>query len=189
MQHAQAALLLMLAFNLALRMHCTETSGVQHGQRAATAAAGPTTDATTWLSEQGDCMAYYNSRRTLTQAEQNVIASRTASHDSSCSKKSGLDGSCSTGDTPDSSWCPALLWTYTGTGNTMTRMLIEAASGWYTGSVYTGVSTACLPGWLAERSGHRAACLKAAQLRNSGMFAAVPWLWRALRKPRCSKTY
>lgn len=36
------------------------------------------------------------------------------------------------------SYCPALLWTYTGTGNTMTRMLIEAASGFSTGSVYTG---------------------------------------------------
>ncbi|WIA38282.1 hypothetical protein OEZ86_001622 [Tetradesmus obliquus] len=45
------------------------------------------------------------------------------------------------------SFCPALLWTYTGTGNTMTRMLIEVASGWYTGSVYTDLSLVdTLPG-------------------------------------------
>jgi hypothetical protein len=90
------------------------------------------TAASSWLIEQGKCSRWFKARRTLTPEEQELAAARTGRSSSSTSQ---LEPGRSAGK---SSWCPALLWTYTGTGNTMTRMLIEAASGWYTGSVYTG---------------------------------------------------
>jgi hypothetical protein len=71
----------------------------------------------TFLQER-HCQAMYSARREMTPEEAAAVAVR-------------LGGS-------SQQFCPALLWTYTGTGNTMTRMLIEVASGWYTGSVYTG---------------------------------------------------
>jgi hypothetical protein len=70
------------------------------------------------LQDNKYCQDLYNSRREMTPEEASAVAAQLGS---------------STGQ-----FCPALLWTYTGTGNTMTRMLIEVASGWYTGSVYTG---------------------------------------------------
>jgi hypothetical protein len=73
-----------------------------------------------WLHQQ-QCQVLYNSRREMTGEEASAVAERLGS--------------------PKQQFCPALLWTYTGTGNTMTRMLIEVASGWYTGSVYTGTLT------------------------------------------------
>lgn len=89
-----------------------------------------------WLTNQGDCRQMYASRRFITEQEVTMLSSRASNTSSSQQSEGQHDGSAAS-----SSWCPALLWTYTGTGNTMTRMLIEAASGWYTGSVYTGEVT------------------------------------------------
>jgi hypothetical protein len=49
------------------------------------------------------CVALFNGRRRLTQAEQQGVAAQLPATTSS------------------STFCPAILWTYTGTGNTMTR--------------------------------------------------------------------
>lgn len=87
------------------------------------------TEEAVWLQQQGDCSSYYTTRKPLTADEQKAVQANTGSS------------------------CPALLWTYTGTGNTMTRMLIEAASGWHTGSVYTGAQ-------LAARLAACLCCLK-----------------------------
>lgn len=76
------------------------------------------TETEVWLQQQGDCTSYYTARKPLTADERQAVQAITGSS------------------------CPAVLWTYTGTGNTMTRMLIEVASGWHTGSVYTGAKLA-----------------------------------------------
>lgn len=86
---------------------------------------------TGWSSQETDplpsqCSKWFETRRHMTAEEQQRV-----------SQQPSWQGSHNASST-DAGWCPALLWTYTGTGNTMTRMLIEAASGYYTGSVYTG---------------------------------------------------
>lgn len=83
---------------------------------------------TGWARQQtAQCSKWFETRRHMTAEEQQRV-----------SQELSRQGSQNTSSTSDAGWCPALLWTYTGSANTMTRMLIEAASGWYTGSVYTG---------------------------------------------------
>lgn len=131
MATSQALLLLGLLFSSISYAECTGLSRAEGSHLGTTLSAD--TEATSWLSEQGECSRWFKARRTLTPEEQQLVASRTGRSSSSTFRNSsGLDAGRS------DRWCPALLWTYTGTGNTMTRMLIEAASGWYTGSVYTG---------------------------------------------------
>jgi hypothetical protein len=92
-----------------------------------------------WLKAQGDCSQFYASRRFIKGEEVALLSAGAPDTSSSSSQAAGITAK---GEHDNSSWCPALLWTYTGTGNTMTRMLIEAVSGWYTGSVYTGMHNA-----------------------------------------------
>jgi hypothetical protein len=91
----------------------------QQQQQQTVLQASPQKDHSTssWL-QQEQCQALFKARREMTAEEASAVAERTGRS--------------------NKQFCPALLWTYTGTGNTMTRMLIEVASGWYTGSVYTG---------------------------------------------------
>jgi hypothetical protein len=140
--------LMVVLGTLLVSISCSHCTDVIHADRSFPGLSADTA-ATSWLEQQGKCSKWFKARRPLTPQEQELAAARTGrSSSSNVSDSAGLNTRQDTGCTAvQNSWCPALLWTYTGTGNTMTRMLIEAASGWYTGSVYTGgPASSCLAG-------------------------------------------
>jgi hypothetical protein len=139
MQSQLSSTLVVIAAFSALSVGCCASSLLSG---PSTSLPEPGTDSARWGSQQGNCQHWFADRKTLTAADRATVSSLTSINEhSSCSKSAQAIGSCTAGtlSAKSDSWCPALLWTFTGTGNTMTRMLIEAASGWYTGSVYTGM--------------------------------------------------
>lgn len=135
MQHKAATLAALIALTVLHHLHCAGS--------AVSAVDRLLSEPADWLSSQGDCSQFFTSRRFITQEEAALIATRTPNNASSSRQRPGWlepagDRGSSIASGAGSPWCPALLWTYTGTGNTMKRLLIEAASGWHTGSVYTG---------------------------------------------------
>lgn len=91
-----------------------------------------------WSAQRITCRDMFSNRRHLTPADQQAATLAIHSHRAAATAAVNDATSTTASGTGGTAFCPALLWTFTGTGNTMTRMLVEVASGWFTGSVYTG---------------------------------------------------